>query len=96
MQPYAVALWFDQPHQCLSIPGFHNQLFSATFIEPFLGFLTQRDTIRVCPGGIERAALPVPRSLPVGGVVTMQAMALSFLNNAQVPTFTPALRCTIR
>jgi hypothetical protein len=95
-QWYVIALWFDVTHQCLAVPGFHNQLFSPVFFEPFFGILTQRDTIRVCPGGIERRTVAVPAGLPVGAAVTLQALAYSFLNGAQVPTFTPALRATIR
>jgi len=95
-QWFVVALWFDVPHQCIAVPGFHNQLFSTTFFEPFFGLLTQQDTIRVCPGGIERMTVPVPNGLPIGQALTLQALAYSYLNNTQVPTFTHALRATVR
>lgn len=95
-RPFAVAIGFDQPHQCLRVPGFHNALFSTLVVVPLSGVLTQRDTIRVCPGGIVHAPVAVPRTLPLGSVLVLQALAYSYLNGGEVPTFAPALRAVVR
>ncbi|MEZ5965535.1 MAG: hypothetical protein R3F56_17000 [Planctomycetota bacterium] len=95
-QPFAIALWIDQPHQCLGLPGFHNSLFAASVVLPFAGTLTQPDRILACPGGLETIRVPIPAALPVGTALTMQALAYSYWNGGQVPTFTMALRATIR
>lgn len=95
-QPWAVALWIDQPHQCLSIPGFQNQLMSAAVILALSGAMTEQDAIRACPGGIGRARVLVPASLPLGSALTLQALAWSYLSANQVPTFTTAIRAVVQ
>ena len=94
--PFAIAFWIDQSHQCLGLPGFHNSLMSSSFALPLSGVLAQRDPILVCPGGLVVVTVPVPASLPLGAALTMQAIAYSYLIPGQVPTFSMALRATIR
>lgn len=95
-QPWAVALWIDQPHQCLNVPGFLNQLMSASVVLALSGAMTEQDTIRACPGGIGRATLMVPASLPLGSALTLQAIAWSYYSSSQAPTFTTAIRAVVQ
>ncbi len=95
-RPWAIALGFDVPHQCLTVPGIHNQLMSAVVFVPWSGVMTEPDRILACPGGVGRASLQVPASLPLGSVLTFQALVWSYLSGNESPTFTTAIRATVR
>ena len=47
-------------------------------------------------GGIGRATFQVPASLPAGVALTLQGLAWSYLSGGEAPTFTMAIRATLR
>jgi hypothetical protein len=94
-RPFVLGFGADQPHQCLSLPGLHNQLMGPLLTVPVVGTLTMQDSIRACPGGVISIPLQVPASLPRGTALTMQALAWSYLVPNETPTFTQALRVVV-
>jgi hypothetical protein len=95
-QPFAVMVGLTTQSLCLPFPGIHNALAVTPLFVPFAGSLTQQDTIRVCPGGIERMPLTIPLELPAGSAFLLQALAWSYLAPAEVPTFTNPIQVRVQ
>lgn len=95
--PFAIALWVDQPHQCLAVPGILNNAMGSSCVVLVAGSLLQRDGIALCPGGgLSVTTLQVPASLPGGTSLTLQALAHTLSGISIVPGFSMALRATLR
>jgi hypothetical protein len=96
-RPFAVFLGAAQPPICFGLTGVHNAALFIPFVVPFAGILDAWDSILACPGGRKQFRFSVPASLPVGSQVLFQGAAWSYLIPAgEVPTFTVAIRGTIR
>ena len=95
-QPFAVMVGLETQAVCVPIPGIHNALAVTPIFFPFAGSLTQQDTIRVCPGGIEQMTLTIPPELPAGSGFLLQALAWSYLSPSEVPTFTTPIQVRVQ
>ncbi|MCA8970448.1 MAG: hypothetical protein KDC95_11710 [Planctomycetes bacterium] len=95
-QPFALFLGIGARPVCLTIPGIHNQLFEFPILVAASGVLTTQDTVRACPGGLESFTFTVPATLPIGSHIVFQALAWSYYQSSQVPTFTVAVDATVQ
>lgn len=95
-RPFAVLVGVGRPPLCIQFPGIENRLVSLPLVVPFVGVLSQRDTIRACPGGLQSFTFNVPTNLTPSTRILFQGLAWSYIKSTQLPTFTVSIEATVQ